>query len=348
MAKGVSATAAAAAGGVVDAHMASKAAVADEALRLSVAGGEYEALARSLEEHGQHASEAVLAEARAAKNRLKERRKKESIRLRKQHAGAMGALQQLHGLSTMAAVDELRERLQSAEHHAGTLTALDEELEVVRARLQGLTPVESVASGPVELTLDQLLAGTDGFASSKLVGSGGFGKVFEGTLLLPSLPAGAVPLELHHLPVAVKKARSRPGLATRRASCRGCTARWPSCVSATTPICCLCSGAAAATQTPASLSLHSCLHTHLSGHAAATRGPRLAVLLTWPLRCQVLLGPSGAMSRLPADAWWQLRRPTQARRRETRAPAAAGAALTPQASQLAAEAPHHDPGDTAL
>ena len=208
VAKGVSATAAAAAGGVVDAHMASKAAVADEALRLSVAGGEYEALARSLEEHSQHASEAVLAEARAARNRLKERRKKESIRLRKQHAGAMGALQQLHGLSTMAAVDELRERLQSAEHHAGTLTALDEELEVVRARLQGLTPVESVASGPVELTLDQLLAGTDGFASSKLVGSGGFGKVFEGTLLLPSLPAGAVPLELHHLPVAVKKARS--------------------------------------------------------------------------------------------------------------------------------------------
>jgi hypothetical protein len=193
--------------------MAARAAVADEALRLSVASGKYEALARALEEHSQHASEAVLTEARTARDRLKERRKKESVRLRKQHAGAMVALQQLQGLSTMAAADALRENIQSAERHAGTLPALDEELEVVRARLQGLTagataPLETVASGAVELSPDQLQAGTDSFASSKLVGSGNFGKVFAGTLLLPSLSAGAVPLELHHLPVAVKKARS--------------------------------------------------------------------------------------------------------------------------------------------
>ena len=91
-----------------------------------MAGGELEALARSLEEHSKHASEAALVEARAARDRLKERRKKQSVRLRKQHAGAMGALQQLQGLSTMAAADMLRESLQSAELHTGTLPALDE------------------------------------------------------------------------------------------------------------------------------------------------------------------------------------------------------------------------------
>jgi hypothetical protein len=192
--------------------MAARAAVADEALRLLIAGGEYETLARSLDEHSQHASEAVLAEARTARDRLKERRKKESVRLRKQHAGAMGALQQLHGLSTMASADALKESLQTAKRHAGMLPALDEELEVVRARLEGLiagatAPLATVASGAVELTLDLLRAATDGFASSKLVGSGGFGQVFAGTLL-SSLLAGAVLLELHHLPVAVKKAQS--------------------------------------------------------------------------------------------------------------------------------------------
>jgi hypothetical protein len=192
--------------------MAAKAALADPALRLSVAGGEYEALARSLEEHSQHASEAVLAEARTARDRLKERRKKESVRLRKQHAGAMSALQQLQGLSTMVAADALKESLQSAEHHVGILPALDKELEVVRARLEGLpagatAPLETVASGAVELSLKQLQAATDGFASSKLVGSGGFGQVFAGTWL-PSLSTEAVPLELHDLPVAVKKAHS--------------------------------------------------------------------------------------------------------------------------------------------
>ena len=92
------------------------------------------------------------------------------------------------------------------------LPALDEELEVVRARLKGLAtvatvPPQAMASGALELTLEQLLAATDGFASSKLVGSGGFGQVFAGTLL-PSMLAGAVPLELHNLPIAVKKAQS--------------------------------------------------------------------------------------------------------------------------------------------
>jgi hypothetical protein len=112
----------------------------------------------------------------------------------------------------MAAAGTLREGLQSAECYAGTLPALDEELEVLRARLEELAAsapaqLDAVDSGAVELSLEQLRAATDGFASSKLVGSGGFGQVFAGTLL-PSLLAGAVSLELRNLPVAVKKAWS--------------------------------------------------------------------------------------------------------------------------------------------
>ena len=56
------------------------------------------------------------------------------------------------------------------------LPALDEELEVVRARLEGLAagataPLDTVVSGAMELTLHQPQGATDGFASSKLVGS---------------------------------------------------------------------------------------------------------------------------------------------------------------------------------
>ena len=53
----------------------------------------------------------------------------------------------------------------------------------------------------MELTLDELRAATDGFASSRLIGSGGFGKVYAGSL-------EAAPLQLLNLPLAVKKAQS--------------------------------------------------------------------------------------------------------------------------------------------
>jgi hypothetical protein len=313
--------------------------VADAALQLSLAGGEYDALARSLEEHWQHASEAVLVVARAARDRLKERRKKESVRLRKQHGGAMGALQQLQGLSPMAAADALRESLQSAAPHAGSLPALDEELEVVRVRLEGLAagaaaPLEAVASGAVALTLEQLRAATDGFASSKLVGSGGFGKVFAGTLL-PSLLAGAVPLELRNLPVAVKKARSGHSAGELQGLQREVTILRECSHPHLLPLL----ACAARTRTPEPKWLRRC-NERASPRSPSDRAPVYSR--------QVLFGPGCALPRLPADARRQLRRSTQARGRDARAPAAAGAALAPHAPHLAAEAPHHGAGDTAL
>ena len=44
-------------------------------------------------------------------------------------------------------------------------------------------------------------------AEAKLIGSGGYGRVFVAEKL-PSLPASAVPEKLRHLPYAVKRAKS--------------------------------------------------------------------------------------------------------------------------------------------
>jgi serine/threonine protein kinase len=125
--------------------------------------------------------------------------------------------------------------------------------------------------GAVRLTLEQLRAATDGFASSELVGSGGFGQVFAGTLL-PSLQGGAVPLELHHLPVAVKKARSGHSPSELQALHREVTILRECSHPHLLPLL----ACAAGTRTPG-LPLHSCLHTQRSRCADATSGLLLAV-----------------------------------------------------------------------
>ena len=53
-------------------------AAADEALRKAMDAGEYEALSRGLEAHRRLASEALVAEACTMRDRLREKRKKES------------------------------------------------------------------------------------------------------------------------------------------------------------------------------------------------------------------------------------------------------------------------------
>ena len=58
-----------------------------------------------------------------------------------------------------------------------------------------------MSRGAVELTLEELRAATDDFASSRLIGSGGFGEVYAGS-------SEAAALQLHDLPLAVKKAQS--------------------------------------------------------------------------------------------------------------------------------------------
>ena len=65
---------------------------ADKALQQAVASGSYDGLSAALEARGAIASEAVLVMARAARDKLKERRKNQSQKQRRTHAGAMQAL----------------------------------------------------------------------------------------------------------------------------------------------------------------------------------------------------------------------------------------------------------------
>jgi interleukin-1 receptor-associated kinase 1 len=58
----------------------------------------------------------------------------------------------------------------------------------------------------VALTLAELTAATDGFGEQRLIGSGGYGRVFIADAL-PSLPPEALPPWLRHKPVAVKRAK---------------------------------------------------------------------------------------------------------------------------------------------
>ena len=135
---------------------------ADEALRRTMAGGDADALARALEAFRSMASEQVLNEARADRDRLAKKRKKESQRLRKVHAGAMSALPQLQALDEVRDVGALREGLASATAHEGVLPALDEELEAARVRLDQLVAgdgatMKAVGPGQAwELTLENL------------------------------------------------------------------------------------------------------------------------------------------------------------------------------------------------
>ena len=165
----------------------------DAALRDAMAAGELEGLSAALEEHHASASEGVLREARASRDRLKERRKQKSQRQRRSHAGAMAALSRLQGCAADA--DALRAGIAVAEAHAGELPALDKELAPARARLEGLSidPAASAAApaseaappagseeASREFVLEELQQATAGFDRSRLIGRGGFGQVFLG------------------------------------------------------------------------------------------------------------------------------------------------------------------------
>jgi interleukin-1 receptor-associated kinase 1 len=69
-------------------------------------------------------------------------------------------------------------------------------------------PPEAVVArlAAVALTLAELTAATDGFGEQRLIGSGGYGRVFIADAL-PSLPPEALPPWLRHKPVAVKRAK---------------------------------------------------------------------------------------------------------------------------------------------
>ena len=172
-------------------------AVHDIALRRAVAAGDLEGLSAALEKHRMCASEVVVAEARAAREKLKERRKKQSQKQRRAHAGAMGALARLHDLSPSTEIEAVREGLALAMAHHGEVPALDEAISASRQQLEGLTLSQAAAAPPhaaraaeavrvrtgaaaVELHLSEVVMATDGFAAERKIGSGGFGQVFLG------------------------------------------------------------------------------------------------------------------------------------------------------------------------
>ena len=141
---------------------------ADEALGQAALGGDCDALSHALETHRGAASEAAVQEARMVRDKLAKARKKESQRLRKAHAGAMSALPQLQVLGEGGNAEALREGLQSAASHAGVLPALDEELDVARARLEELAieggaAIVEASGQAVELTFDDLAGASQRF-----------------------------------------------------------------------------------------------------------------------------------------------------------------------------------------
>ena len=140
-------------------------AAADEGLRSAMAAGDYDTLSRSLEAHRAAASEVTLQEARAERDRLAKKRKKESQRLRKAHAGAMSALPELQALGETSDANTLRKGVEAAASHVGVLAALDEEVAAAQERLGQLavgsasaaTELEAAVRGPaVEIQLDDL------------------------------------------------------------------------------------------------------------------------------------------------------------------------------------------------
>ena len=185
-----------------DATAAETTAASDANLRDAMISGELEGLSAALEMHRTLGSENVLREARALRDRLKERRKQKSQKSRRSHAGAMEALSQLQGCATEA--DALLAGIAVAKAYAGELPALDMELAAARARLEGLSIGQNGASAATPaseaalsanseaasraLELDELQQATAGFDEARLIGSGGFGQVFLGEAL-PSLAA---------------------------------------------------------------------------------------------------------------------------------------------------------------
>ena len=134
---------------------------ADEALRCAMAVGDYDVLSRALEAHRGAANEVALQQARAERDRLAKKRKKESQRLRKAHAGAMSSLPELQALSKAGVASALRKGVEAAASHLGVLPALDVEVTVAQARLDDLAirsaSAATEAEGQaVELTLADL------------------------------------------------------------------------------------------------------------------------------------------------------------------------------------------------
>jgi interleukin-1 receptor-associated kinase 1 len=128
------------------------------------------------------------------RDKLRERRKKQSKQQRRAHAGAMQALATLQSAQDQPDADTLHAALEAAAGHTRELPALEEEMSAAQGRLASLSlaalpTADSDAAAPrvVELSADQLSAATDGFAETRVVGTGGFAQVYVADAM-PSLP----------------------------------------------------------------------------------------------------------------------------------------------------------------
>jgi interleukin-1 receptor-associated kinase 1 len=167
-------------------------AAANEALRVAMTAEQYEGLIGAIEEHHARASEGVMAEARAMRERLHKKRKQESQKLRRKHAEEIEMLDSVSKLSLL--------EVKQSPPAAGSASA-----EAASASVAPEAP--SAPPAAVALTLAELTAATDGFGEQRLIGSGGYGRVFTADAL-SSLRPEALPLWLRHKPVAVKRAKS--------------------------------------------------------------------------------------------------------------------------------------------
>jgi interleukin-1 receptor-associated kinase 1 len=175
----------------VDVADVMRTAAADNALCAAMADGTCDGLSAALEIHHAAASDAVTAEARAMRDTLKARRKKHSQKERKAHAGAMQALATLQTARCTADADALQAALTSAAGHEGDLLALQQEVSVA----QGMLAAVSMAADPdaprvIELSVDDLNVATDHFADKRIVGMGGFGKVYAAEAIASLQVAG--------------------------------------------------------------------------------------------------------------------------------------------------------------
>ena len=151
-------------------------AASDAALRTAVASGELALIVDALEAHRNSASESEVSHARAVRDRLKERRKKESQRQRKAH-GVM--------MKEMAAseVQAREDAAPTAEASRAAPVACVEGVEGTTARdaAEGAVEDAPVVDGLFVPSLELVRSLTDGFSDALRVGTGGCAVVYRAT-----------------------------------------------------------------------------------------------------------------------------------------------------------------------
>ena len=186
-----------------EAASAAASAAADEAIRQAVSTNDVGVISRALEEHRAAASEAEVARARTVRDKLKERRKKESQKQRKAHgAMMMSQLKTQEAAMAEAGMAEAEQAMGSLALGAGTSTqpsAADAQAASGAAPAWAwpttfaqshATSTDGAAVHNWEMSV--LSAATGGFAADRFIGKGGCALVYRAELPVtppPTSPA---------------------------------------------------------------------------------------------------------------------------------------------------------------